>query len=365
MSNADGDTGTSSTSARRTASRSASPCRPAGLSTTSHCGRDVLQLLLPRFAGEAARSAETAPAAAPASRVAERCGSAIGERDALALAGEPAGDVGGERRLAAAALRIGDQDRLHDRPLPRTGRPDDDGQGAQHGSGDRAESDVRARWQHRLARLFHGALPRPPCPSTHSTLIARTAAGDAELAAPRHGLVIAAAAAPDHPRPVRCRWTSLPPGRAIAADRLERDLARLAEHGLIEIHRPVGAQRPDVPGAQRRSAGRDRPAAAAHADRFAPTLAAARCACRAAGPAAPPRSPSGRSARGRAILVGFATHRRRRRGGLARSPPRRPSRAPPASRAVAARRRPCAPPIRSQAEETPAPSRSIRAGQWR
>ena len=40
----------------------------------------------------------------------------ICEHDPLPLAGEPARDIGRKRRLAAAALRIGDEDRAHGLP---------------------------------------------------------------------------------------------------------------------------------------------------------------------------------------------------------------------------------------------------------
>src|SRR6185295_15415201 len=92
------------------------------------------------------------------------------------------------------------------------------------------------------------AMPLDP-----STLIARTAAGDAELAAPRHGLVIAQRrllTILDHPVPL----DELVARPGVHPDRLERDLARLAEHGLVEIHRPVGASGPMFPAARRPAA---------------------------------------------------------------------------------------------------------------
>ncbi len=70
-----------------------------------------------------------------------------------------------------------------------------------------------------------------------STLCARTAAGDAELAAPRHGLAIALRrllSILDHPVPL----DELVQRPGVLADRVEKDLLRLAEQGLVELHGP-------------------------------------------------------------------------------------------------------------------------------
>jgi hypothetical protein len=137
------------------ASRSASPCsRPRCRRRTTAVGA-FASLRLPPNSAIGGNSA--GPPLEPAARRLLRI--AIVDRDALALAGEPAGDVGGERRLAAAALRIRDQDRLHDRPLP--GPPPGRGRAAMV-AGEAAKGDPP---------VAHGLLAildrrRPPWPST-------------------------------------------------------------------------------------------------------------------------------------------------------------------------------------------------------
>lgn len=74
-------------------------------------------------------------------------------------------------------------------------------------------------------------------PLDPSTLCARTAAGDAELAAPRHGLAIAQRrllSLLDRPTPL----DELAGRPGMLAERLEKDLARLAEHKLVALHGP-------------------------------------------------------------------------------------------------------------------------------
>lgn len=74
-------------------------------------------------------------------------------------------------------------------------------------------------------------------PLDPSTLCARTAAGDAELAAPRHGLAIAQRrllSLLDHPAP----FDELLNRPGLMPQRLEKDLGRLAEHGLVQLHAP-------------------------------------------------------------------------------------------------------------------------------
>jgi len=189
-------------------------------------------------------------------------------------------------------------------------------------------------------------------PLDPSTLIARTAAGDAELAAPRHGLVIAQRrllTILDHPVPL----DELVARPGVHPDRLERDLARLAEHGLVEIHRPVGASGPMFPAARRPAATIDLPPPPTPT--VAPTLPGT-LRLPGAAPSAPPVAIR-RVRRGRAVLVGFATIIA---VGAAvwlfatPSPEPAPRKAAPTPAPSAV-----APPVRSQAEETPAPSRSI------
>ena len=105
--------------ARSSTSRNTSPLHTGALSTTSHSVRGPSTPACRRPAS-ARWTGNSAGLREPERR--RRCGSSS-QPDALPLAGEPAGDVGGKRRLAATALRIRDQDRLHDRPLRRTGRP--------------------------------------------------------------------------------------------------------------------------------------------------------------------------------------------------------------------------------------------------
>ena len=101
---------------------------------------EVLQILFLAVAVVADdRGKERRTALQPLRRRALRIG--VGKHDALALAGEPAGDVGGERRLAAAAFRIGDHNRLHTGISPwsfesrdRPGDREYDEPGVQNGS---------------------------------------------------------------------------------------------------------------------------------------------------------------------------------------------------------------------------------------
>ena len=81
-------------------------------------------------------------------------------------------------------------------------------------------------------------------PLDPATLCARTAAGDAELAAPRHGLAIAQRrllSFLDHPMGV----DELAKRPGVLPERLGRDLARLVESALVELHVPPQGAGPD------------------------------------------------------------------------------------------------------------------------
>ncbi|HVJ76168.1 MAG TPA: TonB family protein [Casimicrobiaceae bacterium] len=134
-------------------------------------------------------------------------------------------------------------------------------------------------------------------PLDPSTLCARTTAGDAELAAPRHGLAIAQRrllTLLDQPLPL----DELAARPGLQPDRLERDLSRLAEHGLIEVHRPAGTTGPMFP--PRRLS----PAAVMVPPPPTPTASPALAGARrdASTGGSPPMR---RVRRGRALLVGF------------------------------------------------------------
>jgi len=137
-------------------------------------------------------------------------------------------------------------------------------------------------------------------------------------------------------------------------DRLERDLGRLAERGLVEIHRPAGSTGPMFPSPRRSAATIDLPPPPTPT--VAPTLPGV-LRLPSAAPAASPQVAIRRVRRGRALLVGFATIAT---VGLAawifappppEPPPRKaaPSPPPPAAK----------PPARGQADAAPEPSRSI------
>lgn len=136
-------------------------------------------------------------------------------------------------------------------------------------------------------------------PLDPATLIARTTAGDAELAAPRHGLAIAQRRLLTLlDQPLALDELATRPG--LQPDRLERDLARLAESALIEIHRPAGSTGPLF--APRRLS----PAAVVIPPPPSPTLTTAPATAKRAGPAG--SAPTFRRVRrGRALLVGFAS----------------------------------------------------------
>ncbi|CAG1011293.1 Protein TonB [Rhizobiaceae bacterium] len=161
-------------------------------------------------------------------------------------------------------------------------------------------------------------------PLDPATLCARTAAGDAELAAPRHGLALAQRRLLSLlDAPVGIDELAGRPG--VVAERLERDLSRLAECRLIEVHAPtarVTAGRADAAGA---AGAADSPSRRSPTVPPGPTPAAP-----AAGPSSftPPGwtstprpigasdAPAGPGApvvvgrkvrRGRALVVGFGT----------------------------------------------------------
>ncbi|MBK7333595.1 MAG: TonB family protein [Betaproteobacteria bacterium] len=95
-------------------------------------------------------------------------------------------------------------------------------------------------------------------PLDPATLCARTATGDAELAAPRHGLAIAQRRLLSFlDQPLGIDELVRRPG--VIPERLERDLSRLVENGLVEIHRPAV---PTAPAA-RSSTARTAPGARA------------------------------------------------------------------------------------------------------
>lgn len=139
-------------------------------------------------------------------------------------------------------------------------------------------------------------------PLDPATLIARTTAGDAELSAPRHGLAIAQRrllSLLDQPLPL----DELAARPGLQPERLERDLARLAELALIEVHRPAGATGPMFPSHHRPAPGRE------IAPPPTPTISrTSRPMLRV--PAAAPSGPpvvGRRVRRGRALFVGFAS----------------------------------------------------------
>lgn len=150
-------------------------------------------------------------------------------------------------------------------------------------------------------------------PFDPSTLCARTAAGDAELAAPRHGLAIAQRrllSLLDRPAPL----DELAGRPGVMPDRLERDLARLAEHGLVELHAPAAPASPRVRPAARPqpvplAAPAPAPAPPPRADGPRPWTDAQPGLAASVGSAAPEsRVVLGRRVRhGRAIVLGFLT----------------------------------------------------------
>jgi len=143
-------------------------------------------------------------------------------------------------------------------------------------------------------------------PLDPATLCARTAAGDAEMAAPRHGLAIAQRRLLSFlDQPLGIDELVRRPG--VTPERLERDLTRLVEAGLVEIHRPAV---PTAPSA-RPAAARAPPGAGTSPMRPTGWQAHATAATSAksagsgvAGPGAP--VVIGRKVRlGRALVVGF------------------------------------------------------------
>jgi len=98
---------------------------------------------------------------------------------------------------------------------------------------------LRGTWLARPFRMTARSAPLDP-----ATLCARTAAGDAELAAPRHGLAIAQRrllSFLDHPMGV----DELAKRPGVLPERLGRDLARLVESALVELHVPPQGAGPD------------------------------------------------------------------------------------------------------------------------
>ncbi len=104
-------------SRRRAARRRAGRRRasPAGVSTTRQSGSSSLCPCFASRASPAMCGNSAGRRCEPFRRRALRI--EVAQDDLLPLAREPAGDVGRERRLAAAAFGIGDEDRLH-RSLP-------------------------------------------------------------------------------------------------------------------------------------------------------------------------------------------------------------------------------------------------------
>jgi protein TonB len=136
-------------------------------------------------------------------------------------------------------------------------------------------------------------------PLDPATLCARTAAGDAELAAPRHGLAIAQRRLLSFlDQPLGIDELVQRPG--VTPERLERDLTRLVENGLVEIHRPAV---PTAPAA-RSSAARIAPGARASLVGPASRRGVPSASSGTAGPGTP--VVIGRKVRrGRALAVGF------------------------------------------------------------
>jgi len=143
-------------------------------------------------------------------------------------------------------------------------------------------------------------------PLDPATLCARTAAGDAEMAAPRHGLAIAQRRLLSFlDQPLGIDELVRRPG--VTPERLERDLTRLVEAGLVEIHRPAV---PTAPSA-RPAAARASPGAGTSPMRppgWQAQATAATSATSAGSGVAGPGAPVviGRKVRlGRALVVGF------------------------------------------------------------
>jgi len=145
-------------------------------------------------------------------------------------------------------------------------------------------------------------------PLDPATLCARTAAGDAEMAAPRHGLAIAQRrllSFLDHPLGI----DELGHRPGVTPERLERDLARLVENGLVEIHHPaIASGSAALPPVARAASGEGTPKSAP-ASRRGPTSATGigrPAPLRTGGPGAP--VVIGRKVRrGRAFVVGFVS----------------------------------------------------------
>ena len=140
-------------------------------------------------------------------------------------------------------------------------------------------------------------------PFDPATLCARTAAGDAEMAAPRHGLAIAQRRLLSFlDKPLGIDELGNRPG--VTPERLERDLGRLVEAGLVDVHRPAIPAAPAPPPPAARSAQAPR---AGPASRQGPPSAATLASPTprvASGPGAP--VVIGRKVRrGRAFAVGF------------------------------------------------------------
>ena len=140
-------------------------------------------------------------------------------------------------------------------------------------------------------------------PLDPATLCARTATGDAELAAPRHGLAIAQRRLLSFlDQPLGIDELVRRPG--VTPDRLERDLSRLVENGLVEIHRPAVPTAPAARSSAARAAPEARALLAGPASRRGVPSAAGCSTSASAGPGAP--VVIGRKVRrGRAFAVGF------------------------------------------------------------
>ena len=142
-------------------------------------------------------------------------------------------------------------------------------------------------------------------PLDPATLIARTTAGDAELSAPRHGLAIAQRRLLQLlDQPLALDELVLRPG--LQPDRLERDLARLAENGLIGIHRPAGSTGPMFPSFHKPAPGREVPPPVTPT--VSPTLPPMLRLPPSAAASPGPTVVVGRRVRhGRALFLGFAS----------------------------------------------------------
>jgi protein TonB len=143
-------------------------------------------------------------------------------------------------------------------------------------------------------------------PLDPATLCARTATGDAELAAPRHGLAIAQRRLLSFlDQPLGIDELVRRPG--VIPERLERDLSRLVENGLVEIHRPAATTAPGGRTSAARAAPDARASPVEPARRRGVPSATGNSTSASSGAAVPgaPVVIGRKVRRGRALAVGF------------------------------------------------------------